>query len=141
MCDVPKLHTSLGSRFSKPESNRVCESRNSLTCNGTNRSVSKEYVGFHVIGKQVSSVLIYVTEGLSSSIAFRFFHTMFARVSRTRATRTAVSLCRPKCRSYVQPSVADRASVVEVPSTYQEDNLFTPRPGAYSSNLRLLYTF
>jgi len=32
-------------------------------------------------------------------------------------------------RTLVQPSGADRASVVDVPSTYQDDNLFSPRPG------------
>jgi len=31
-------------------------------------------------------------------------------------------------RSLVQPSVADRASVVDIPSTYQDDNLLSPRP-------------
>jgi len=32
-------------------------------------------------------------------------------------------------RTLVQPSGADRASVVDVPSTYQDDNLLSPRPG------------
>ncbi|OCH92103.1 cysteine desulfurase NFS1 [Obba rivulosa] len=46
------------------------------------------------------------------------------------ATRTAVSRLAAKQarRAFVQPSGADRASVVDVPSTYQEDgHLFTPR--------------
>ncbi|KAJ3515734.1 hypothetical protein NLJ89_g1576 [Agrocybe chaxingu] len=54
---------------------------------------------------------------------------MLARVSRTaarRSARTAVSAAR--ARSFVQPSGADRASVVDLPSTYQEDNHFSPRP-------------
>jgi len=66
---------------------------------------------------------------------------MFTKFPRTRPTRAVASLSQPKCRSYVQPSVADRASVVDVPSTYKDDNLFTPRPGAYSSKLCLSYTF
>lgn len=32
-------------------------------------------------------------------------------------------------RTYVQPSGADRASIVDVPSTYQEDAFFAPREG------------
>ncbi len=32
-------------------------------------------------------------------------------------------------RAYVQPSGADRASVVEVPSAYQEDAFLSPRSG------------
>lgn len=34
-------------------------------------------------------------------------------------------------RAFVQPSGADRASIVDVPSTYQEDGHFTPRPGKW----------
>lgn len=32
-------------------------------------------------------------------------------------------------RNYVQPSGADRASVVDVPSSYQDDAFFAPRQG------------
>jgi hypothetical protein len=33
------------------------------------------------------------------------------------------------CRAFVQPSGADRASLVDVPSTYQDEGHFTPRQG------------
>jgi len=33
-------------------------------------------------------------------------------------------------RGYVQPSVADRASVVDIPSVYRDDSNFSP-PGCY----------
>ncbi|KAF5315529.1 hypothetical protein D9611_004825 [Ephemerocybe angulata] len=54
---------------------------------------------------------------------------MLARVSRTVARRANVTrtLCGSR-RSFVQPSGADRASVVDVPSTYQEENHFAPSP-------------
>jgi cysteine desulfurase len=38
----------------------------------------------------------------------------------------AVSLAK---RTYVQPSGADRASVVDVPSAYQDESHFAPRAG------------
>ncbi len=38
-------------------------------------------------------------------------------------------------RTYVQPSGADRASVVDVPSTYQEDSFFTPRAGVQHTDI------
>jgi hypothetical protein len=37
--------------------------------------------------------------------------------------------CVKNRRAFVQPSGADRASLVDVPSTYQDENHFTPRPG------------
>ncbi|KAI0076459.1 cysteine desulfurase NFS1 [Panus rudis PR-1116 ss-1] len=40
------------------------------------------------------------------------------------AKRASAAVAR---RTYVQPSTADRASVVDLPSTYQEDGFFTPR--------------
>jgi len=49
-------------------------------------------------------------------------------VTRGRALARAAASSAPK-RTLVQPSGADRASVVDVPSTYQDDNLFSPRPG------------
>ncbi|KAH6918440.1 cysteine desulfurase NFS1 [Coprinopsis sp. MPI-PUGE-AT-0042] len=54
---------------------------------------------------------------------------MLARVSRA-LPRRAVSKASAwtACRTFVQPSGADRASVVDVPSNYQEDNHFAPRP-------------
>ncbi|KAI0690585.1 pyridoxal phosphate-dependent transferase [Cytidiella melzeri] len=45
-------------------------------------------------------------------------------VSRPSSARLLVAAAR---RTYVQPSGADRASVVDVPSTYQDDAYFTPR--------------
>ena len=48
--------------------------------------------------------------------------------ARRRALARAAATSAPK-RTLVQPSGADRASVVDVPSTYQDDNLFSPRPG------------
>ena len=63
---------------------------------------------------------------------------MFSRVS----TKSGKALCRSALRSavsratikdarrsFVQPSGADRASVVDVPSSYQEDTAFSPRVG------------
>ena len=52
-------------------------------------------------------------------------------VLRSTARRAAVVAAR---RHYVQPSGADRASVVDVPSAYQEDAYFTPRSGMYGCN-------
>ena len=49
-------------------------------------------------------------------------------VAKRRALARAAASSTPK-RTLVQPSGADRASVVDVPSTYQDDNLFGPRPG------------
>jgi hypothetical protein len=37
--------------------------------------------------------------------------------------------CGKNRRAFVQPSGADRASLVDVPSTYQDESHFTPRPG------------
>ncbi|KAI0093899.1 cysteine desulfurase NFS1 [Irpex rosettiformis] len=44
--------------------------------------------------------------------------------SRSASARLIVAAAR---RNYVQPSGADRASVVDVPSSYQDDAFFTPR--------------
>ncbi|RXW22331.1 hypothetical protein EST38_g3532 [Candolleomyces aberdarensis] len=54
---------------------------------------------------------------------------MLSRVSRSVARRSSIArtLCAPR-RGFVQPSGADRASVVDVPSTYQEETHFVPRP-------------
>ncbi|EIN07097.1 cysteine desulfurase NFS1 [Punctularia strigosozonata HHB-11173 SS5] len=59
----------------------------------------------------------------------------FGRTSiRTAARRAAAKEAR---RSFVQPSNADRASVVDVPSIYQDDNLFSPRPDMLGFKLEL----
>lgn len=68
---------------------------------------------------------------------------MFSRVS----TKSGKALCRSALRSavsratikdarrsFVQPSGADRASVVDVPSSYQEDTAFSPRVGQCTSH-------
>jgi cysteine desulfurase len=34
-------------------------------------------------------------------------------------------------RTFVQPSGADRANVVDIPSAYQEDGHFSPQSGSY----------
>ncbi|KJA27159.1 hypothetical protein HYPSUDRAFT_35737 [Hypholoma sublateritium FD-334 SS-4] len=55
---------------------------------------------------------------------------MLSRISKNAARRSfAKSLAGGSSRrAFVQPSGADRASVVDVPATYQDDNHFTPRP-------------
>jgi hypothetical protein len=59
---------------------------------------------------------------------------MLANISRRTAPRTlrAATVVRAGVsnarRNFVQPSGADRASVVDVPAAFQDD-LFTPRPG------------
>jgi cysteine desulfurase len=65
---------------------------------------------------------------------------MLSRVSRTAVCRTAAKpnnakpLLAGARRGLVQPSAADRASVVDLPSTYQDESHFTPRSGTqYSS--------
>ncbi|KAI9509939.1 cysteine desulfurase NFS1 [Russula earlei] len=40
-------------------------------------------------------------------------------------------------RAYVQPSGADRASVVDVPAAYQDDSVFAPRADMLGFNLKL----
>ncbi|KAJ7940208.1 cysteine desulfurase NFS1 [Mycena leptocephala] len=58
---------------------------------------------------------------------------MLSRVSRTAVCRTAAKPSNAKPllagarRGLVQPSAADRASVVDLPSTYQDESHFTPR--------------
>lgn len=67
--------------------------------------------------------------------------TMLSRVS----TRSGKALSRSALRSvafkdvrrsFVQPSGADRASVVDVPSSYQEDTAFAPRVGELAGRYR-----
>jgi hypothetical protein len=65
-----------------------------------------------------------------------------SRVSRTLITRRAAPLRKPHFtstltgarRAYVQPSGADRASVVVVPSAYQDESHFAPRAGICSAS-------
>ncbi|TFY71878.1 hypothetical protein EVG20_g1131 [Dentipellis fragilis] len=58
---------------------------------------------------------------------------MFSRVARNAVRRGALKKPQASAsvvearRSYVQPSGADRASVVDLPSTYQDEGHFTPR--------------
>ena len=59
-----------------------------------------------------------------------------SRVSRALTARRAI-LRKPHItpvlstakRAYVQPSGADRASVVDIPSAYQDESHFAPRAG------------
>ena len=59
-----------------------------------------------------------------------------SRISRTLIARRAI-LRKPHLtpvlstarRAYVQPSGADRASVVDIPSAYQDESHFAPRAG------------
>ncbi|KAF8201784.1 pyridoxal phosphate-dependent transferase [Pholiota molesta] len=55
---------------------------------------------------------------------------MLSRISRDIARRSLVPSIASASgrRAFVQPSGADRASVVDVPATYQDDHHFTPRP-------------
>ena len=62
-----------------------------------------------------------------------------SRVSRALITRRAAlrkthltSALAGAKRTYVQPSGADRASVVDVPSMYQDESHFAPRAGICS---------
>lgn len=56
---------------------------------------------------------------------------MLSRISKSAARRSirASRLTAQACRTFVQPSGADRARVVDVPASYQEDNHFAPRAG------------
>lgn len=47
--------------------------------------------------------------------------------------------CVKNRRAFVQPSGADRASLVDVPSTYQDEGHFTPRPGNRYKTFRHSY--
>lgn len=60
-----------------------------------------------------------------------------ARQSALRAAARRTAAIDTK-RTFVQPSGADRASVVDVPATYQEDAYFTPRSGKYIHSLHSL---
>ncbi|KAF8798136.1 cysteine desulfurase NFS1 [Phlegmacium glaucopus] len=55
---------------------------------------------------------------------------MLSTISRNTARRSLVTTASSlkSLRAFVQPSGADRASVVDVPSTYQDEGHFTPRP-------------
>ncbi|KAF9566316.1 cysteine desulfurase [Agrocybe pediades] len=50
---------------------------------------------------------------------------MLSRISRAVPKKSLIASA-SRCRTFVQPSGADRASVVDVPSTYQDDNHFSP---------------
>ncbi|KAF4614625.1 hypothetical protein D9613_003184 [Agrocybe pediades] len=50
---------------------------------------------------------------------------MLSRISRA-VPKKSLTASASRCRTFVQPSGADRASVVDVPSTYQDDNHFSP---------------
>jgi len=57
---------------------------------------------------------------------------MLSRLSGNALKRTAIKNSATRCvagasRTFVQPSGADRASIIDVPSSYQDDNHFAPR--------------
>ncbi|KAI0317466.1 cysteine desulfurase NFS1 [Amylostereum chailletii] len=67
---------------------------------------------------------------------------MFSRTSRNVLRRTAIRRPQPveaviAKRTYVQPSAAGRASVVDVPSTYEDDAHFSPRPDMLGFKLEM----
>ena len=51
---------------------------------------------------------------------------------RVRALKASASTPTAAARGFVQPSGADRASVVDVPSTYQDESHFSPRSGRHT---------
>jgi len=64
---------------------------------------------------------------------------MLGRLARTASRQTGLDRLvagYQARRSFVQPSGADRASVVDVPSTYKDEGHFTPRAG-----LTIMYSF
>lgn len=70
---------------------------------------------------------------------------MLSRISRTAVCRTSAKtkahakvLGGGARRGLVQPSGADRASVVDLPSTYQDESHFTPRSGMRDLSRRLI---
>ena len=62
---------------------------------------------------------------------------MLSRISSNAVLRAALRPAKlayiEARRAFVQPSGADRASVVDVPQAYQEDGVFTPRAGSRRS--------
>ena len=63
----------------------------------------------------------------------RVSRALIARRAALRKSHLTFALASPK-RAYVQPSGADRASVVDVPSTYQDESHFAPRAGIFSTS-------
>ncbi|KXN92188.1 Cysteine desulfurase, mitochondrial [Leucoagaricus sp. SymC.cos] len=65
---------------------------------------------------------------------------MFARLacatSRRAGSKCIASTCQAQ-RTFVQPSGADRASVVDVPSTYKDESHFTPRADMFGFKLEV----
>ncbi|THH06716.1 hypothetical protein EW145_g3894 [Phellinidium pouzarii] len=64
--------------------------------------------------------------------------TMLSNIARTAVRRSArsVSACGSR-RSLVTPSGADRASVVDLPSTFQDDGHFTPRSDMFGFKIEV----
>jgi cysteine desulfurase len=56
----------------------------------------------------------------------RLPHNVFRRVPVVKASTSSSIVAH---RGFVQPSGADRASVVDIPSTYQDEGYFSPRSG------------
>ena len=60
---------------------------------------------------------------------------MLSRACSRRAARSvvrSVASASKQRRTFVQPSSADRARIVDIPATYQDDGHFTPRSGTSS---------
>ena len=59
----------------------------------------------------------------------RASRTLIARRAALRKPHHLPTLVLASRRTYVQPSGADRASIVDVPSTFQDESHFAPRTG------------
>ena len=72
-----------------------------------------------------------IENGRKSTCSLLLALIMLSTISRNTARRTILATvsCVKNRRAFVQPSGADRASLVDVPSTYQDEGHFTPRPG------------
>lgn len=66
---------------------------------------------------------------------------MLSTISRNTARRTIVATVSyvKNRRAFVQPSGADRASLIDIPSTYQDEGHFSPRPGNRYQTFRHSY--
>lgn len=61
----------------------------------------------------------------------RVSRSLIARRAALRKPHHLPTLAHVSRRTYVQPSGADRASVVDVPSAFQDESHFAPRTGEY----------
>src|ERR1700735_4279244 len=100
--------------------------------NGADRSSSE---AFSVLSQfAVFSSRTFTAYYLISYSGAHRISVMLSRLSSHALKRTTIKNSATRCvagasRNFVQPSGADRASVVDVPSNYQDDNHFAPRQG------------